>query len=567
MKRAAFLALLFTLPITAFAASSPTQAVIVMTKPTGHLTARSLSASFDPSVSEDERDIREFTGIHGFAANLTADEIASLKASGNVIFIEPDFERHALTDTITAGQQTTPYGVTAVDAPPVWPVTRGKSLSNGPAIHVAIIDTGIDYSHPELAGAFKEGFNYITRTTDPFDDNGHGTHVAGTIAAANDGAGVVGIASDVDLYSLKVLDACGSGRTSDIIQAVDWVVQKKKAIGGNWIINLSLGSDTPSTTEQAEFQTASDAGILVFAAAGNSYSGTDGLSYPAGYPTVVSVGAVDSTNLIADFSQRGPDLKLVAPGVGVLSTHSDGGVKQTTGPTLLARFAEAIDSSGNPVCLSNAAATGKVVVAGTGLPSEYPAGSAGKIALVQRGGTDPGNIADPTSFTFFAKSKYAKSAGATALIVVNIIDPATSLPKALVQPAFVSVAQSDLTKVVTTALVSIEDGASLKTSAGSTITLEFDSAVHTQFYDTFDGTSMATPHAVGSAALVWATSPNSTAGNVTTALEQTAKDLGAPGQDTTYGFGLVDAYAAARLLNPAAFSTPVKGRYAGRRGH
>src|ERR1017187_1759357 len=211
MKHAALVTLLFIVPFAAFAASAPTQAVIVMTKQSSGFSAKSLSASFDPSVSADARDLRELPGIHGFVANLTSDEIASLKASGNVITIEPDYERHALTDSVTAGQQTTPYGVTAIDAPPVWPFTRGKSLSNGPAIHVAIIDTGIDYNNPELSMAFKSGFNFIARTSDPLDDNGHGTHVAGTIAAANDGAGVVGIASDVDVFSLKVLDTCGSG--------------------------------------------------------------------------------------------------------------------------------------------------------------------------------------------------------------------------------------------------------------------------------------------------------------------------------------------------------------------
>src|SRR5882724_10864510 len=103
MKRAALSVLLLIVPFTAFAAASaPTQAVIVMMKQSGHLSVKSLSTSFDPNVSADERDVRDLPGIHGFAANLTSDEIASLKASGNVISIEPDYERHAFADTITA---------------------------------------------------------------------------------------------------------------------------------------------------------------------------------------------------------------------------------------------------------------------------------------------------------------------------------------------------------------------------------------------------------------------------------------------------------------------------------
>src|SRR5437660_392284 len=94
MKRAAFVALLFIVPLTAFAAA-PTQAVIVMTKPSNHFAAKSLSAMFDPNISADERDLRELPGIHGFAANLTDDEIAALKASGTTTSSEPDQRHHA----------------------------------------------------------------------------------------------------------------------------------------------------------------------------------------------------------------------------------------------------------------------------------------------------------------------------------------------------------------------------------------------------------------------------------------------------------------------------------------
>src|SRR3954451_11061416 len=149
MNRAALAALLFIAPLTAFA-SAPTQAVIMMMKPASRIAAKT-SMAFDPRVTADERDLRELPAINGFAANLTGDDIAALKATGNVVSIEPDLERHAFADSVTPGQQTTPYGINSVNAPAVWPVTRGKSLANGPAIHVAIIDTGIDYNSPELS--------------------------------------------------------------------------------------------------------------------------------------------------------------------------------------------------------------------------------------------------------------------------------------------------------------------------------------------------------------------------------------------------------------------------------
>ncbi len=566
MKRAALAVLLFIVPFTAFAAA-PTQAVIVMMKPgLGRFAVQSLSATFDPNVPAGERDLRELPGIHGFAANLTDDEIAALKASGQVLSVEPDRPVHALSDSVTAGKQTIPYGVTDVNAPPVWLVTRGKSLANGPAIHVAIIDTGIDYNNPELAAAFKAGHNFISRTEDPLDDNGHGTHVAGTIAAANDGAGVVGIASDVDLYSLKVLDTCGSGSTSNILSAVQWVVDKKKEIGGNWIVNLSLGSDEPNAAEEAQFKTASDAGVLVFAASGNSYAGTDGLAYPAGYATVISVGAVDSTNTVASFSQRGADLKIVAPGVSVLSTFVSPLVKANDGRQFGAVRADYKDSTTQADLTFSACPPSTTNITGTfifcgfgGAATDFPASVKGKIALVSRG----------NGVAFFDKAQNASKAGAIGIIVFDNVpvDPA-----APIFPGFFTTAKtaSAIPASAPFLMITQADGQALQATPNATVTL-------TSGFQQFaleSGTSMACPHAVGTAALVWAASPNSTATNVATALEQTAKDLGDPGKDSVYGYGLVSAYDAAKQLNPAAFGSggtpvtgPVTGRMPGRRGH
>lgn len=559
MKRAAFVALLFIVPLTAFAASAPTQAVIVMTKQNTRFAAKSLSTMFDPNISADERDLRELPIINGFAANLTDAEIASLKASGTVVSIEPDLERHAFADTVQAGKQTTPYGVTNVNAPSVWPVTRGKSLSSGPAIHVAILDTGINYNSSELAAVYKGGFNFVGRNGDPLDDNGHGTHVAGIVAAANDGAGVVGVASDVDVFSLKVLNMCGSGKGSDIIQAIGWVVDKKKEIGGNWIINMSLGSDTPSTGEQTAMETADAAGVLVFAASGNAYSGTDGLAYPGGYPTVVSVGAVDSTNAVATFSQRGADLKVVAPGVDVLSSFASPMVAANDGRRIAAtraNYADATDPDKlKPLTFSacppnTTGISSTFVVCGLGNPADFPASVKGKIALVQRG-----------TLTFIDKAANAAKAGAIGIVVYNNTDGELNA-------ALGTTAKSAATIPATAPFLGITqaDGQALLATPNATITM-------TSGIESFEleaGTSMACPHAVGVAALVWAASPNSTNKNVATAIEQTAKDLGDSGKDTTYGFGLVDALAAAKQLNAGAFtvpSAPVHGRFAGRRGH
>jgi subtilisin family serine protease len=552
MKRTAFAALLFIVPLAAFGASAERQAVLVMTRPAAHTAIRSLAATFDPAAA-DERDVREFTSIHGFAANLTAQEIAALKASGDVITIEADGERHALLDTVATGKQTIPYGLNAVNAPALWPVTRGKSLNGGTPVHVAIIDTGIDYKNPELAAVFKEGFNFVAHTADPLDDAGHGSHVAGTIAAANDGSGVVGIASDIDIYALKVLNTCGSGRTSDIISAVDWVVQKKAAIGGNWIINLSLGSSEASTVEEAQFQAAATAGILVFAASGNS-GPTGGLSYPAGYSSVESVGAVDETGTVADFSQRGAGLKLVAPGVSVLSTFLTGLVAADDGRRIGANFADGTLSNGNSTCLARGPITGKFVSCGVGNTSDVPASVSGNIALIERGGKDPAG----NDLTFLAKTRNAKAKGATGVIVYSDSRPAGT-------PGLSGLSSSDVNTLPPMALIERAEGLALLATPNATLTMRFDQQGSVELFALLDGTSMASPHAVGAAALVWAVSPNSTAAQVAKAMEQTAIDLGPAGVDNTYGFGLVNAYAAARFLNPAPFA--VNARMPGRRGH
>jgi len=552
MKRIAFAALLFAVPFAAIAASADRQAVIVMTRPAAHMAIKSLAATFDPAAA-DERDVREFTAIHGFGSNLTAGEIAALKASGNVISIEPDGERHALFDTIATGTQTIPYGLNAINAPALWPFTRGKSAAGSPAIHVAIIDTGIDYKNPELAAVFKEGFNFVAHTADPLDDAGHGSHVAGTIAAANDGTGVVGVASDIDVYALKVLNTCGSGKTSDIISAVGWVIDKKKEIGGNWIVNLSLGSSEPSAAEETAFQEASTAGILVFAASGNS-GATAGLAYPAAYSTVESVGAVDDTGTVADFSQRGTGLKLVAPGVAVLSTFLTGLVAADDGRKIGANFADGTLSSGSSACLNRGPVTAKFVSCGLGNPADIPATVSGKIALIERGGIDStGN-----NLTFLAKTRNAKAKGAIGVIVYSDDRPAGT-------PGFSGLSATDVSTLPPMALIERADGQALLATPNATLTLRFDQQGSVELFALLDGTSMSSPHAAGAAALIWALSPNSTAAQVAKAMEQTATDLGPPGVDDTYGFGRVNAYAAAKLLNPAPFA--VHGRMAGRRGH
>lgn len=550
MKRCALMLLAVTL-LTPGAFAQTTKRYLVMTHGSAPQALRTLRG--DDWQPIDRADIRTFENIDAFAADLTDNDVAQLKKSKSVSFIEPVIERHMLSDTVIPGAQTTPFGVNMVHAPDVWPVTKGLALDGSTKIRVAVLDTGTRFTEAELKGAYKGGHNFVDGSENPLDDEGHGTHVAGTIVAADNGNGVVGIAPAVELYSVKVLDQCGSGSTENVIAGVDWVISKKKEIGGNWIINLSLGSDTRSTIEEKAFQRASDAGVLVFAASGNGYDSNpvDGISFPAGYSTVVSVGAIDSAGTVAGFSQRGTGLGVVAPGVDVLSTFVSGSVDTSTGDQYQAIEMGATRSNGSDFCFTRPTpAAQPYVFCGRGNPADFPASVKGKVALIERG-----------DLTFADKAKNAKAAGAIAVIVYNNA------------PGVFSGTLGTLTsetQVPYTVGISQEDGVRLKATPNATVTIGFGM----EGFAVLNGTSMSTPHAVGVAALVWAVAPAASATQIAQAMEQTATDLGAAGYDTVYGNGLVNALAAAKQLNPAAFSSavtpagkPVTGRAPGRRGH
>lgn len=548
MKRLLVAAVLLATSVAAFAAVD-TQDVLVATRNPADRMAKTSDLEF---VFTPEHRVTLFQSVNGFAATVTDEEIARLRKSPEVLWIEPVLERHALSDSITVGAQTTPYGVSMVNAPAVWQATRGKS-ADGTPVHVAIIDTGIDYNNPELKKVVKGGFNFLTGTSDPLDDEGHGTHVAGTIAAANDSLGVVGIASDVDIYSLKVLNQCGSGSTTNIITAIDWIIAKKAQVGGNWVINLSLGSPNPSALEEQAFHRAADAGILAVIASGNDYKSDGsvvGLAYPAAYGIGLSVGAIDAQKNVASFSQRGAELKLVAPGVSVLSTVVEASVKTDDGRVLSAVLPDAAKADGTKICLTTPTVSGNFVFAGFGDINEFPASVKGKIALVSRG----------NGIKFVDKTKNAKAAGAIGVVCYNNVE------EGLV-PSFEIAKESEVIPFV---LISQADGEALKATPDAKVTLGFG---HEDFA-LYNGTSMAAPHAAAVAALLWAIAPTAKASAIEQAMEQTATDLGDKGRDATYGFGLINALDAAKTLNPAAFgsgatpsASPVpSGRRATRRG-
>jgi subtilisin family serine protease len=421
-----------------------------------------------------------------------------------------------------------------VHARDVWPLTRGGN------VNVVIFDTGVDIKHADLMANIAGGYNIFDQSDNFNDDNLHGTHVSGIIAAIDNNIGVVGVAPGTHLYAVKVLDSFGDGTNEGLIAAIDWVIAQKHASGGNWIVSMSLGAGEATAPEIEAFARLTDEGILAIAAAGNEASG---LSYPAALPDIVSVGAVDSNNVLADFSNTGPTLNVVAPGVSILSTLPTGSIDRAS--TTLVN-GDAISSA-----LVNggafADATGEWVFCNFGGAGDFPAGTQGRIAVMMRG----------NSLLFSQKVRNARAAGAIGAVIINN-DPTTSntnwtLISPICEPAGCHDDPVDLAydwRVVVS--MTSADGAKLLAATPQTITV---SAFHDD-YGTLSGTSMACPHVAGVAALVWSLAPAATAKQVAFALRATASDLGLPGIDDRYGFGLVDAAAAARWLAPAAFGLP-----------
>ena len=266
--------------------------------------------------------------VPAVAANLPEAAVVALQRNPRVIAVDPDVEI-----TATDLELDNTWGVKHVGAGEVH-----AAGNKGAGVTVAVLDSGIDDDHPEFDANYLGGYDFVNGDSDPFDDNGHGTHVAGTIGAADDDTGVVGVAPDAKLIALKVLGASGSGSFSNVVAALDWLVQYKEDHPGEYVTNHSYSSNLdPGLAVVMAFHNAYAAGILHVAAAGNTSNCAGkglGIGFPALYESVISVAAVDSTNARACFSSVGPDAELSAPGVGILSTVPGGGYALSTGTSM-----------------------------------------------------------------------------------------------------------------------------------------------------------------------------------------------------------------------------------------
>ncbi|MBI3006073.1 MAG: S8 family serine peptidase [Ignavibacteriales bacterium] len=443
--------------------------------------------------------------------------VYALGTAGNPKTIGAEL-RGATSAFLLQDAETRPWGIDAVKAPLVWDRTTGK------AVKVAVLDTGIDSLHFELDGRYRGGFNFVARNGNPWDGHSHGTHVSGTIAAELNGSGLMGVAFDVELYALKVLSDQGSGSFANVYAAIDWCLQN-----GIHIANMSLGGRVYDPTGELVFQNAFNAGLLSIAAAGNGVNGTGTphVNYPAAYQAVVAVGAVGRNLQRAAFSDFGPNIEIVAPGVDVRSTVPRGTGREArvdhAGTTLEA----------NPFAFAGLTAdsgiTATSVPSGRGLSAaDFPPEVNGNIALIERG-----------DITFAEKVRNAQDAGAVGVIIYNNVEGNFN--------GTLGTARDDIRNRdwVPAASLSQADGQLLVAAGRPTVTLY---NVVSDFAK-FQGTSMASPHVAGVAALVKGANLALTNQQVRTILTETATDLGLPSYDAEYGHGLVNAEAAVARAN------------------
>jgi len=271
--------------------------------------------------------IKDLKLINGRAVWVSKKGEVELLKSGKVLRIDPDVEVFALEnvkikEAKPQPPQTLTWNIDQVDAEISW------GISTGDPVKVGVIDTGIDLKHPDLQANIKGGYNAINPLKSPNDDNGHGTHVAGIIAALNNSIGVVGVGPNINLYAIKVLNASGSGYLSDVIEGLDWAVTN-----GMQVVNMSLGTSQDVQSFHDAIVNAYNTGITIVAAAGNSGGA---VVFPAAYPEVIAVSATDQNNQIASWSSRGSEVDLAAPGVNIYSTYKGQSYATLSGTSMAA---------------------------------------------------------------------------------------------------------------------------------------------------------------------------------------------------------------------------------------
>ena len=270
-----------------------------------------------------------FEELKAVSATIPSEFKQDLLKHPNVKYVEAD-------SIVKTTNQTANWGYNTLN------IQTAKSMGlTGNGIKIAILDTGINLDHPDLKISGGQSFVEGISTFD--DDFGHGTHVAGIIAAQDNEIGTIGVAPDSQIYSVKVLNKFGEGVQSNVIAGINWAIEQQMDV-----INLSITSQQGSYLLKEALQKAYDKGIIIVAASGNyptnNIEGTDVL-YPARYPSVIAVGSIDENLKKSSFSYYGNSLDFVAPGEKIRSTYienSDFGYSELTGTSMAAPYVAGI---------------------------------------------------------------------------------------------------------------------------------------------------------------------------------------------------------------------------------
>lgn len=442
----------------------------------------------------------------------TAELIALLEKDPSVERVEPNYKRWVNdgfrpNDPLFGqlwGLQNTGQVVAAVSgtagADIAFPAAWRMALASGSDVVVAVIDTGVDYGHPDLAGNMWAnpgeipangadddgngyvddvvGYNFAGGTASPLDSGDHGTHVSGTIAASgNNATGGIGVAYQARVMALQVSSDGESIDTAAEIAAIQYASMMKGRGVHVAAINASFGGGGYSGAERSAIVAAGNAGIVFCAAAGNDGLDNDvNPTYPASYrlTNMIVVAASDQNDALAGFSNRGAaSVDLAAPGVNILSTMPTW-LSATTAS--VHRGTSTIAATGFLYAGVTTGVTGAIYYCGLGYPADFPAGVNGHIALIQRG-----------TLYFYEKVSNAKAAGARAAIIYN---NASGPFSGTLQT------QGDWIPAVS---ISSADGSALRAALPATGTV-VNAVIPSGMHQLMDGTSMATPHVAGAVA-------------------------------------------------------------------
>jgi len=529
-------------------------------------------ANFDLKIAEVLKNTRMIEVM------ATAEEMEALSQSNDVAFVEKEFFFPA-PQPLSTSEATTPsegapglpssdelvdegeitWGLKAVRAVEAWNEVRDdRSILAGRGSRVLVIDTGIDREHADIRTRFEAGRNFLSARPmtmiatgilgmltpgigsftdddgaegnstedgaegnindyDYYDQNGHGTHVAGTILGAHSSTEKTGVAPLSHLLAGRVCGKFGCSSVG-IVRAIEYGVEQAVDV-----INMSLGGSMPSRAGAEAVAAADAANVVVVCASGNDGQGT--VSFPAAYPESFAVGAIDARLAKAQFSNWGPELDIVAPGVDVLSSVPTGTGRQSDVSLMGAIDAQVKSTSFVGSAENTTPIIAELVHVGLGKEEDFTGKDlTGKFALISRG-----------EIAFADKVKNALAAGAIGALIYNnapgLISGSLSQDGSSVGIPVAMIEQT----IGETVAQAVEAGQVAKASIG----------VKVVDHAAFNGTSMASPHVAGVAALVRAVNKNLTAAQVRRILSETAVPMEASAErPNEYGAGLVNAEAA-----------------------